>query len=769
MARTALLALLPALLIMSGWQGLEEPVRGAEFALAALLAVAAAMLPRRRLRVPATIAAGVAVVSVAFDLSPLDARPFDGDHHFFGPLLTKFGGGVLDFYEVGLPFDPAQRQGMHGTIVVAVFAFTLLTTLAIAGRRPVLAAATTFAGAAWPVTLVPEAASTLRGAMLLATALLLLAALRPGARPGSSQALLVGAGVLVAALVAVSSPSVAKGGFLDWQSWEPYVRDAKPVSVQYVWDSDYDGIDFPKTATTVLKVKAPRNAPYWRATTLDVFLDDIWQEDAPLMEPVRGAGLDSLLNDPLLPAAARDAGGWLKQDVTVEALQDTHLIGASVPVAFEERRAGSYASGIGYVGRLERGQKYSVWSYVVRPTPGQLARSRPVYPAEILYDSPFLSVGSYYGVPPFGTPGRELAVDQLFTREELAPYEPLYRQAQRVVGRPPNPYAAAVALEAWFRSGGDFTYDEHPPRGTGAPPLVAFATGHHRGYCQHFAGAMALMLRYLGIPARVAAGFTNGTFDDGDREWTVSDTNAHTWVEVWFRGYGWVPFDPTPGRGRLRGEYTASSLFFDAPAATAAFAGAAAALGLTVLRNRLGGSAASPDDRPRGPDSGFVPGDPRAGQTTAPAEDGNDLRILGIALAAAAGVLAAFWLAKAGRRRWRYASDDPRRVAAAVRAELVDFLADQRVDLAPSATPAELARSVRERLRVDADGLAEALGTARFGPSEEARRAAGDARRELRGVLKTIRRRLGSKRRLRGLVSLRSFGLRASSTVRTEP
>jgi hypothetical protein len=304
-------------------------------------------------------------------------------------------------------------------------------------------------------------------------------------------------------------------------------------------------------------------------------------------------------------------------------------------------------------------------------------------------------------------------------------------------------------------------YDEHPPRGTGAPPLVAFATGHRTGYCQHFAGAMALMLRYLGIPARVAAGFTNGRFDDGDREWTVLDTNAHTWVEVWFRGYGWLPFDPTPGRGRLRGEYTSSSLFFDAPGATAAFAGAgAAALGLNILRNRLGGSAASPDDRPRGPDSGFVPGDPRAGQPAQPTEGRNDLRILVLVLAAAAGILALFWVAKSGRRHWRYTSDDPRRVAAAVRAELVDYLADQRVRLSASATPAELGRSVRERFRVDADGLAVAIAEARFGPSEDAVRAAAAARRELRRVLKAVRRRIGVKRRLRGLVSLRSFALR---------
>src|SRR5204863_257121 len=115
-----------------------------------------------------------------------------------------------------------------------------------------------------------------------------------------------------------------------------------------------------------------------------------------------------------------------------------------------------------------------------------------------------LEVEPGVAAPPFGAPNRERQVAVVFRRSPR-PYQAVYRTARRVVGEPANPYAAALELEGWFRSGA-FQYDERPPQIAGVPPLAAFVTQTRRGYCQHFAGAMALMLRYLGIPARVAAG-----------------------------------------------------------------------------------------------------------------------------------------------------------------------------------------------------------------------------------------------------------------------
>jgi len=257
--------------------------------------------------------------------------------------------------------------------------------------------------------------------------------------------------------------------------------------------------------------------------------------------------------------------------VTVVGLRDKHLVGASLPIAFASTMPVDYAEGgvAETFGVMRPKSHYTVWSTQPRPTPETLARSQPIYPAAA---APDLELAPGITAPAFGSPQRPAAMRALFTAyrkdPRVSPYAVLYRAARRVVGTPRTPYGAAVGLEAWFRSGGGFRYDTQPPPVKGAP-LAAFVTTSRRGYCQHFAGAMALMLRYLGIPARVAAGFTSGKFDASSGTWTVTDRDAHAWVEVWFRGYGWLPFDPTPGRGQLAASYTASSKSFDASAAAA--------------------------------------------------------------------------------------------------------------------------------------------------------------------------------------------------------
>ena len=104
------------------------------------------------------------------------------------------------------------------------------------------------------------------------------------------------------------------------------------------------------------------------------------------------------------------------------------------------------------------------------------------------------------------------------------------------------------AVDTYLR-GPAFRYTESPPPPpSDAAPLDYFINVSHAGYCQHYAGAMALLLRMAGIPARVATGFTPGGYSTRHKAWIVRDTDAHAWVEVWFDAYGWVTLDPTPVR-----------------------------------------------------------------------------------------------------------------------------------------------------------------------------------------------------------------------------
>jgi hypothetical protein len=125
----------------------------------------------------------------------------------------------------------------------------------------------------------------------------------------------------------------------------------------------------------------------------------------------------------------------------------------------------------------------------------------------------------------------------------------------------------------------------------------------------------------------------------------------------------------------------------------------------------------------------------------------------------AAGAAAVIVLLKVGRRKVRYLTRDPRRVAAACARELAEFLQDQRVPAKQAATFRELGDTVADALGVDASSFAQAATAARYGPPEGARQAAGSARKELRELKRRLRRSLDRYDRARGLLSVRSLGL----------
>ncbi|MEQ4205997.1 DUF3488 and transglutaminase-like domain-containing protein [Actinopolymorpha sp. B9G3] len=166
--------------------------------------------------------------------------------------------------------------------------------------------------------------------------------------------------------------------------------------------------------------------------------------------------------------------------------------------------------------------------------------SRGKSSAGLMYDVSTLKLG----LKPGELDAAGLAPEAVFSRyTELPPLpEQVKNIALRQVGDAKTNYDKAIALQSWFRT--DFSYDINVESGHGEPAMLEFLADK-RGYCEQFAATMAIMARSLGIPARVGVGYMAGTRQP-DNRWLVTAHDSHAWPELYFTGYGWVRFEPTP-------------------------------------------------------------------------------------------------------------------------------------------------------------------------------------------------------------------------------
>ena len=119
------------------------------------------------------------------------------------------------------------------------------------------------------------------------------------------------------------------------------------------------------------------------------------------------------------------------------------------------------------------------------------------------------------------------------------------RMAERWTAGAASDYRKVLAIQERFQLG-DFAYSTDVPAPDGPGELLEFLTRSKVGFCQHYSSAMAVLVRSLGIPARIAVGFRVGTLQD-DGSYLVRASDVHVWVEVRFAGYGWLPFEPEHG------------------------------------------------------------------------------------------------------------------------------------------------------------------------------------------------------------------------------
>ncbi len=255
---------------------------------------------------------------------------------------------------------------------------------------------------------------------------------------------------------------------------------------------------------------------YWRIAGLDTFEDDIWKV-AGNFSPQDGD----------LPG--QDLGGnrtELVQSVSIKALAAIWLPAAFAPASIGEASTevtwNSETSSLTVANDVpdSDGVTYTVVSKV------------PAFSADELRAAP-------NEIPD------EIAERYLDVPGDISPT--MINLAQDLTVDSANRYDMMRALQDHFRG---YRYEvQLGPRGD--DPIETFLA-EREGFCQQFAGTFALMARSLGVPSRVATGFTwgdQGVDEEGRTVYTVTGRHTHAWPEIYFQGLGWVPFEPTPGRG----------------------------------------------------------------------------------------------------------------------------------------------------------------------------------------------------------------------------
>jgi transglutaminase-like putative cysteine protease len=138
----------------------------------------------------------------------------------------------------------------------------------------------------------------------------------------------------------------------------------------------------------------------------------------------------------------------------------------------------------------------------------------------------------------------------------------LRRESRRIIAEATNPYDAAINIQQYLRT---FTYSTKVPVPPAGRDWVSFLVFESKeGYCDYFATGMTVMLRAVGIPARVASGYVTGDWDASTQSYVATEHHAHSWTEVYFPGYGWITFEPSANRpAPVRPEVSLSTSFFD--------------------------------------------------------------------------------------------------------------------------------------------------------------------------------------------------------------
>jgi transglutaminase-like putative cysteine protease len=346
---------------------------------------------------------------------------------------------------------------------------------------------------------------------------------RPLLRVG---AVLVAVGVLAAVVVGPRLPGADAQAIVPWRATDRETPDAR-VTVSPLVDIKSRLVD--QSTAIAFRVRASRPA-YWRLTSLEEFNGRQWTSNGEY-EPATGR-----LGSDVDAGEARFRR--MRATFEIEALSQFWLPAPFRPVELDgtDARYDTDSNSLVTEEETASGLRYSVTAAVPELTDDELARVAPIAPRSV--------VREYTELPDGFSPS-------------------VQRLAGQIIRGTSTQYEKARALQDHFR-GGAYTYDLEVEEGHGENELERFLFETRRGYCEQFAGAYAAMARAVGLPSRVAVGFTPGEVDRRTGEYVVRGLNGHAWPEVYLNGFGWVSFEPTPGRGMPGAE-----AYTDVPAAQA--------------------------------------------------------------------------------------------------------------------------------------------------------------------------------------------------------
>ncbi len=544
------------------WVGLvaHPPVGRAALALGTILAGAAALawLSRTAIARPVAWALGAFASALAVGVA---AAAMGVPVHLLAPggwgeLGDRLNGGLRAIGEADYPYRGGNEWARLTILVglplwlgmAAVLAFWPTRRSTPNARVPalvvVVGAYVTAASAN------PPGPSVLQGLALLALVAcwLWLPRLEP------REALRAGAVVLGAGLIALPVAARLDGErpWLDYRGWN-WAWSSVTNGDTFNWDHSYGPLDWPRRGRVLLEVRSDA-AHYWRTAMLDQFDGVRWIRSDDYSQPSLELPQRAVGPGPSLETSNLNHEWIHRITFKVDSLRSDLVVGAGTVLATE----GLYglqptSAGLALPGNdpLTDGDTYAIQAYVPDPSARQMVSSPPRYPRDLArFTRIELPGGDSFAVPlrggsrPSSAPPHVAVHDQDTAARLLAdsPYDGMYALAHQLTDGKRTTYQAVNAIQQHLQR--RYRYDESPPQHD--YPLPAFLFEDRSGYCQQFSGAMALMLRMVGIPSRVAAGFSAGQPARRDGQFAVRDLDAHSWVEVYFNGIGWVAFDPTP-------------------------------------------------------------------------------------------------------------------------------------------------------------------------------------------------------------------------------